>query len=195
MTKRPDAVYILAALLALGAHGAVFALSWQKQPAVSFKVQAAPGVEIRLAQIAPALKPKPEPEIQPAPPAPKAAAQKKRTAAPAPVAAPLAPPTPAPEATAPQAASSPEPLASLDNRQPRYPELARKRGQQGNVTLLVKVNAEGAVKSLSVQKGSGYSLLDKAAADAVKKWRFSPARLSGRPVAGSALITIEFRLE
>ena len=210
LSRRLEPVYLLAALLALCAHGAVFALSWERPPSVKFHVQGAPGVEIRLASIAaapepaPAVSPQteraapPEPQARPTPPVPKAIvqerpdAQKLRQAA---LSEQSASAAYAPERTTAQSATSPEPLGSLDNKQPRYPELARKRGQQGQVTLLVRVNAEGGVQNAIIQTGSGYSLLDKSALDAVKKWRFRPARLNGLPVAGSALVTVEFRLE
>lgn len=204
-SKRPDAVYILAALLAIMAHGAVFAISWQSPPSVKLHVQGAPGVEIRLSAIAaPRAKNPPVAQVnaQPEPPAPKVTPQNLQPALPPQNANPRpttasapAPESSAPERSTPQVATSPAPLKSLDNKQPRYPILARKRGQEGSVTLLVKVDAEGVVKSVSIQKGSGHSLLDKSAADAVKKWHFSPARLNDVPVAGSALVTVEFRLE
>lgn len=98
----------------------------------------------------------------------------------------------APQAAAP---SSPEPLGALVNKSPQYPKLARQRGQEGTVTLKVEVSAEGQTLSVAVLTSSGHSLLDKAAADAVKKWRFSPARKNGAAITGEAEITVEFRLE
>jgi protein TonB len=80
------------------------------------------------------------------------------------------------------------------NLKPAYPELARLRGQEGLVVLLAEVDERGAAKSVSVQRSSGYGLLDEAAVSAVQRWRFRPARLAGAAVAGRVLVPVEFRL-
>lgn len=156
------------------------------------------------------LEPEPVPMAQPAPaPTPAKPAPAAAEARPLPrripsAAASAAASSGAPSASAgsggvgvPQAAapSSPEPLGALANKSPQYPKLARQRGQEGAVTLRVEVSAEGQALSVTVLTSSGHSLLDKAAVDAVKKWRFSPARKNGAPIPGEAEITVEFRLE
>ncbi|MDR2694877.1 MAG: energy transducer TonB [Deltaproteobacteria bacterium] len=80
------------------------------------------------------------------------------------------------------------------NLKPTYPELARLRGQEGLVMLLAEVDAQGAAKSVSIQRSSGHSLLDEAAVSAVQRWRFRPARLAGAATAGRVLVPVEFRL-
>jgi protein TonB len=60
--------------------------------------------------------------------------------------------------------------------------------------LHVIVDAQGNVASLSVARSSGSRLLDDAAVDAVRRWRFAPARRAGVPVAGSVEVPILFRL-
>ncbi len=83
---------------------------------------------------------------------------------------------------------------ALGNRPPRYPALARQRKEEGRVVLHVIVDAQGNVASLSVARSSGSRLLDDAAVDAVRRWRFAPARRAGVPVAGSVEVPILFRL-
>jgi protein TonB len=66
--------------------------------------------------------------------------------------------------------------AYLNNPKPAYPALARKMGIEGRVTLKVFVSKEGKPLHIEVAESSGHDLLDKAAFDAVKDWRFVPAR-------------------
>jgi protein TonB len=85
-------------------------------------------------------------------------------------------------------------LIPLVNPKPVYPELARQRGQEGRVVLLAHVDERGAVEEVHVQSGSGYDLLDRAAVNAVRRWRFKPARRAGADVAGRVLVPVEFHL-
>jgi protein TonB len=80
------------------------------------------------------------------------------------------------------------------DRPPIYPALARSRGQQGRVLLRVAVSAAGAPSSVAVVSSSGHPLLDRAALDAVRHWRFVPAERDGHPVAAVADVPIVFRL-
>ncbi|MDR3175581.1 MAG: energy transducer TonB [Desulfovibrio sp.] len=91
--------------------------------------------------------------------------------------------------------SNPQPLAEFVNSKPVYPELARKRGQEGRVILDVDVDERGYAVRVTVRRGSGFSLLDEAALKSVGKWRFRPARADGRSVAGHVTVPVEFRLK
>lgn len=84
--------------------------------------------------------------------------------------------------------------AIAGDRPPVYPELARRRGQQGRVLLLVHVGADGMPVAVTVDRSSGYSSLDHAAIAAVERWRFAPAMQGGRPVAAVAEIPVQFHL-
>jgi len=90
----------------------------------------------------------------------------------------------------------PRPLAGMqNNRAPVYPEIARRRGEQGRVMLRVDVSASGAPVAVQVVGTSGYPVLDAAAESAVRGWRFVPATEAGRPVAAAAEVPINFQLE
>lgn len=93
------------------------------------------------------------------------------------------------------AISAPEPPGAGSRPAPVYPELARRRGQQGRVLLRCLVDAGGRVTGVEIVESSGYSMLDNAAEQAVRRWHFSPARNAGLPVAGSAVVPVEFRLK
>jgi len=64
--------------------------------------------------------------------------------------------------------------------QPEYPEMARRAGIQGVVTLKVLVNAQGSVDSVEVQNGP--TVFHKSAIAAAKATRFEPARQNDKPV-------------
>lgn len=83
----------------------------------------------------------------------------------------------------------------LRNPPPRYPWLARRNGEQGTVTLKVLVSREGLPSSISVQTTSGWVSLDQAAIEAVKGWRFAPARQGPQAVEAWVLVPIVFKLE
>jgi protein TonB len=86
-------------------------------------------------------------------------------------------------------------FGSAANPIPRYPHLARENGWEGVVMLMVQVGARGEALSVSIARSSGHGLLDVSAVDAVRRWRFEPARRAGIPVAGTATVPIRFRLE
>jgi len=81
-----------------------------------------------------------------------------------------------------------------DAPKPRYPESARRDGKEGRVLLRVLVNEEGRTASVEVNRSSGAEALDQAAVEAIKRWRFSPARHGDRPVESWVRIPIDFRL-
>jgi len=81
------------------------------------------------------------------------------------------------------------------NPAPRYPLAARRAGEQGTVTLKVRVTSEGLPERVEVEKTSGSSRLDAAALDAVRQWRFVPARRGATPVESWVLVPVVFRLE
>ena len=86
-------------------------------------------------------------------------------------------------------------LPELDNPWPDYPRLARRRGHEGEALLGVTVLADGAPAAVELRTSSGYALLDEAALDAVRRWRFLPARVAGRPVQAVVNVPVVFRLE
>jgi protein TonB len=144
------------------------------------------------------LKPKVEPRPNPIEPAPVLTAPAE---APAPYVAPPPPPTPpAPEPIAPPAPVAlpvvpPDFNASyLRNPPPAYPYSARRMGQQGKVVLRVLVNTAGLPDKVELRTGSGTAALDDAALDAVRNWRFVPARQGDTPVAAWVLVPIVFSL-
>jgi len=77
---------------------------------------------------------------------------------------------------------------------PSYPSSARRLGIQGMTTLRVYVGADGRVGDVVIHESAGHADLDSAAADAVKRWRFEPARRGAEAVGVWVLLPVEFRL-
>jgi protein TonB len=80
------------------------------------------------------------------------------------------------------------------NPPPKYPRLARRRGLEGIVILKAFIGTDGRVKSLSIFKSSGHSILDKAALKAVQCWQFSPGVIDGRPEEMQVKVPVRFQL-
>jgi len=81
----------------------------------------------------------------------------------------------------------------LSKSDPEYSEEARKAKVQGSVMIRAEIDARGQIQNISIARGLGMGL-DESAAEAVKKWRFRPGTVNGRPVVTSALIEVSFRL-
>ena len=132
----------------------------------------------------------PTPAEEPRPAAPTAAPADAPTAAPGPaITAPGAPreagaagPAREPAAPAPQRVGPRLDASWSGNSPPPYPAMARRLGDQGEVRLDIHVGADGSVLDVKLRKSSGSQLLDRTAIDTVKKWRFRPATVDGKPV-------------
>lgn len=83
----------------------------------------------------------------------------------------------------------------LNNPRPPYPMVARRMGYHGKVVLNVEVLAEGRAGQVQLYTSSGHEILDNAALQTVKTWRFTPARRLGQPVTEWFLVPINFSLE
>ena len=85
------------------------------------------------------------------------------------------------------------PPALLREVKPQYTEDARRRGVEGDVVLEIVVRADGTVGEVTVLQRLG-SGLDQRAVDAVRQWRFAPARRFGTPVDVLVEVAVEFKL-
>lgn len=75
---------------------------------------------------------------------------------------------------------------------PLYPALARSAGAQGVVILEAIIDVDGNVVSTRILRS--IPLLDEAAVDAVRQWKYTPARLNGEPVPVVVTVTVNFTL-
>lgn len=83
----------------------------------------------------------------------------------------------------------------LHNPAPEYPQMARRRGEQGRVLIKVLVTSQGDASNVTLEKSSGSNYLDEAAIKAVKNWKFVPARSNNEAVSGYVTVPINFSLE
>ena len=75
---------------------------------------------------------------------------------------------------------------------PEYPAIALAAHLQGLVILEASVDDTGRVATIKVLRSAG--LLDKAAIDALKQWRYTPLRLNGQPTPFVLTLTMNFQL-
>jgi protein TonB len=81
------------------------------------------------------------------------------------------------------------------NPLPAYPAVARRREQQGTVTVRVLVGVDGFVERAEIADSSGFDTLDNAALETVRsRWRFVPARHDGLAIESWVLVPIRFAL-
>jgi TonB family protein len=71
-------------------------------------------------------------------------------------------------------ASAQEPRKAINKPQPVYPEIAKSLLLRGTVRIEVIIGVDGEIKSAKVV--GGHPVLAQAAMDAVRKWRYAPAK-------------------
>jgi protein TonB len=149
--------------------------------------------------------PPPQPRVEPPKPPPPVQKVEPKRAAPAPAARaapPASAPGSAPAAAAPSAPSAGSPaaapsvapgwnalLAAWLAAHRRYPEEARKRSEEGDVTIRFTVASDGRVSDVAVVKGSGYGALDNSALSMLQG-----ATLPAPRVEATRTVRIRFRL-
>lgn len=90
-------------------------------------------------------------------------------------------------------ADLPVPPRKIVDVRPVYSELARQTRTQGTVVLEAVLDSTGSVTQLRVIRS--VPLLDQAALDAVRRWKYTPSLYGGRPVSVLMTITITFTLQ
>jgi len=95
------------------------------------------------------------------------------------------------------AASAPDEIPKVLNTDLpfRYPAALYARKVQGNVTLRLRLDRDGAVvvDSTRVEEPSGYPALDSAAISGARELRFVPAKLKGEAMPVTILFPVYFR--
>jgi TonB family protein len=103
--------------------------------------------------------------------------------------------------TAAQVPAAPRPIPVVGQAQqarlissvsPAYPTLARSIGLQGEVTIDALIDSTGRV--VAMKPLSGPVALQQAAMDALREWKYEPARLDGQPVSMHLSVTMKFHL-
>ena len=104
-------------------------------------------------------------------------------------------PPPAPPAPMPvlRVGGNIKPPQKITDVAPTYPAIAKAAHVEGVVILEEVIGADGSVRDVHVLR-SVHPLLDAAAIEAVRQWRYTPALLNGEPVPVVTTITVAFRL-
>jgi periplasmic protein TonB len=82
----------------------------------------------------------------------------------------------------------------LQNPSPVYPPMSRRLGEEGKVILRVLVEPAGVPSTIEIKVSSGSVRLDQAALDAVRRWKFVPAKQGADAVTAWVLVPILFNL-
>lgn len=86
-----------------------------------------------------------------------------------------------------------EPPVPVRTVAPKYPTEMRRDGTGGVVTVSCLIDEKGNVTEAEVQKAS-HQAFAQPAVDALKKWKFKPAKRGGAPVALRVSIPVQFSL-
>jgi protein TonB len=174
--------------------------SKHQEMSVSFAAMPSPPQPV-VAEPKPEPKPDPKPVEKPKPverrvqPSPEVTTPIVPTETPVPTEVSSAPPQPV---ATPPGLPDREPdyqAAYLKNPVPAYPMVARRMGWTGKVVLNVEVLASGLPGEVKLHQSSGHDVLDKAAIQAVRNWKFAPARQGGQVVTKWFLVPIPFILK
>lgn len=77
---------------------------------------------------------------------------------------------------------------------PKYPMRAQMRRIEGWVKVLFVITETGAVRDVEVIESQPAGVFDRAAVDAIEKWKFKPKEVSGEAVPQRAAQVLEFKL-
>ncbi len=86
-------------------------------------------------------------------------------------------------------------VALTSRPQPVYPAQAMRAHEQGTVLVLAQVDVNGHVSDARVVKRSGSNILDRAAPNEVRRWKFSPALHDGQPIVASVEVPVSYRID
>ena len=78
---------------------------------------------------------------------------------------------------------------------PSYPSTARRLGIEGTSLLRVFVGADGRVTDIELDRSAGHPDLDRAAIDAVRRWKFEPGRRGNEPIGMWVRLPVQFVLK
>ena len=105
----------------------------------------------------------------------------------------LIPPIPAPAPVTPiRVGGAIRPPQRIHDVAPRYPTIAQASRVEGVVILEAVIEEDGSVRDVRVLRSK--QLLDQAAIEAVRQWRFTPTMLNGQPVPVVMTVTVSFTL-
>ncbi|XAH24037.1 energy transducer TonB [Xylophilus sp. GW821-FHT01B05] len=88
-----------------------------------------------------------------------------------------------------------DPVTGIESVAPFYPAESRRRGEQGRVLMRVQVGPGGQAAQVELLQSSGFPLLDAAAIDCVRQWRFLPTAAAPAPAGSWREVPLTFTLQ
>lgn len=82
----------------------------------------------------------------------------------------------------------------LNNPTPTYPPLSRRYREEGRVLMDVYILVDGSVGQIRLKRSSGFPRLDEAALNAVRRWRYVPAKRGDVPIDYWHVQPLDFEL-
>lgn len=86
------------------------------------------------------------------------------------------------------------PPVAIHREAPAYPQSVREIGLEGSVEVALTVLRDGGVGWVRIMRAEPRGYFEQAAAEGVRRWRFTPARLNGEPVECRMLTRVRFAL-
>ena len=77
---------------------------------------------------------------------------------------------------------------------PRYPDSLKREGVSGVVAVIIVIDEKGSIMSSSIAKSS-HAEFERPALEAVKNWKFKPAKKDGNPVKVRVTIPLRFNVD
>jgi len=87
-----------------------------------------------------------------------------------------------------------KPLNLVKRVEPKYPSIEAMKHRAGIVLAQLRIEPDGSVGDVNVLQ-KVQPLIDAAAVDAFKQWRFEPPQRDGRPVTAYIVMTSPYRIE
>ena len=87
-----------------------------------------------------------------------------------------------------------QPPRATSKFKPRYPPNLLRQRKAGRVIVRAMVDENGSVGDVSIKESSGFSEMDRAAMNAIKRWRFKPAIKGGRKVRAPVVQPFNFKV-
>jgi protein TonB len=104
----------------------------------------------------------------------------------------IAPPAPPPQPAPVRVGGDIKEPKKIRDARPVYPQIAQSAKVQGIVIIEAIIGKDGTVRDAKVLRS--VALLDQAALEAVRQWRYSPTTLNGVPVEVIMTVTVNFTL-
>lgn len=77
---------------------------------------------------------------------------------------------------------------------PRYPDSLKREGVSGVVAVVIVIDEKGGIMDCKIAKSS-HPDFERPALEAVKNWKFKPAKKDGNPVKVRVTVPLRFNVE